>query len=143
MTTRRLPAALARRKDTRRLCRARCHGQALAYVYSRASETDAMQAKVLTDDEARRFAANIARLPQLLGHKECRPRGFLPEVSPQFTSSALFDQVINFAQTDCRRRCSLNSCQTDAHLRSKATRRVYMRLHRKLPDNLKARQEEF
>jgi hypothetical protein len=23
------------------------------------------------------------------------------------------------------------------------TRRVYMRLHRKLPDNLKARQEEF
>jgi hypothetical protein len=35
-------------------------------------------------------------------------------------------------------------CQTDAHFRSKATRRVYMRLHHKLPDNfLKARQEEF
>ena len=33
-------------------------------------------------------------------------------------------------------------CQTDA-LRSKATRRVYMRLHHKLTDNLKARQEEF
>jgi hypothetical protein len=46
------------------------NGQALAYVYSRATETDAMQAKVLTDDEARRVAANIARLPQLLGHQE-------------------------------------------------------------------------
>jgi hypothetical protein len=46
------------------------NGQALAYVYSRATETDAMQAKVLTDDEARRVATNIARLPQLLGHQE-------------------------------------------------------------------------
>ena len=42
-------------------------GQALAYIYYRDSEAEAMQAKVLTKDEARRIAVNIARLPGLLG----------------------------------------------------------------------------
>ena len=36
-------------------------GQALAYVYARETRADADTAKVLTMDEARRIASNIAR----------------------------------------------------------------------------------
>jgi hypothetical protein len=43
------------------------NGQALVYIYSRDSEAEALQAKVLTKDEARRMAVNFARLPELLG----------------------------------------------------------------------------
>jgi K+/H+ antiporter YhaU regulatory subunit KhtT len=37
------------------------NGQALVYLYSRDNEAEAMQAKVLTADEARRIAINIAK----------------------------------------------------------------------------------
>jgi K+/H+ antiporter YhaU regulatory subunit KhtT len=46
------------------------NGQALAYRYSRDNEAEARQAKVLTKDEARRIAMNMARLPELLGKGE-------------------------------------------------------------------------
>ena len=43
------------------------NGQSLAYVYSRENASDAHMARVLTEDEARRIASNIAKLPTLLG----------------------------------------------------------------------------
>ena len=42
------------------------NGQALAYVYGNADPRDAQIAKSLTLDEARRVAANIAKLPGLM-----------------------------------------------------------------------------
>jgi hypothetical protein len=42
-------------------------GQSLAYVYYRENDSESRMAKVLTEDEARRIAANIAKLPGLLG----------------------------------------------------------------------------
>ena len=43
------------------------NGQTLAYVYSRETKDAANIAGVLTEDEARRIASNIAKLPVLLG----------------------------------------------------------------------------
>jgi hypothetical protein len=46
------------------------NGQA-PYIYSRDNEADALQANVLTKDEARRIAVNVARLLGLLGKRDC------------------------------------------------------------------------
>jgi hypothetical protein len=39
------------------------NGQSLAYVYSRENSNDAHLAKVISEDEVRRIASNIAKLP--------------------------------------------------------------------------------
>ena len=44
--------------------------QSLAYVYSRETLSDSQIANVLTEDEARRIASNIAKLPTLGATKE-------------------------------------------------------------------------
>jgi hypothetical protein len=66
-TTPPLPDPLAFRQDRRWLRRPRREWASARYLYSRENEDEAQQAKVLTVDEARRIAANIARLPDLLG----------------------------------------------------------------------------
>ena len=43
------------------------NGQSLAYVYSRENPNDAHIAKVLTEDQARGIASNIAKLANSLG----------------------------------------------------------------------------
>jgi hypothetical protein len=57
---------LVRRADTGGFRVIDATGRAVAYVYGREKQADADTAHVLTMDEARRVAANIVKLPDLL-----------------------------------------------------------------------------
>jgi hypothetical protein len=68
MNTRRFPAPWHAEKIPGGYVVRDANEQALAYVYGRPNEAEAMQAKALTEDEAHHVAVNIARLPALLGN---------------------------------------------------------------------------
>jgi hypothetical protein len=70
MTSRRFPAPWHADKIPGGYVVRDANKQALAYLYSHNNDAEARQAKVLTKDEARRIAVNIARLPELLGKGE-------------------------------------------------------------------------
>lgn len=61
-----LPATLDRRRNACVLHVRDANGQALAYVYFEDEAGRRAAAKLLTHDEARRIATNIAKLPYLL-----------------------------------------------------------------------------
>ena len=68
--TRRLPAPWHADKFSGGYVVRDANGFAVAYVYGRSTEAEAMEAKQMTMDEARGVASNIAKLPDMLKRGE-------------------------------------------------------------------------
>ena len=68
--TRRLPAPWHADKFSGGYVVRDADGFAVAYVYGHSTETEAIEAKQMTMDEARRVASNIAKLPDMLKRGE-------------------------------------------------------------------------
>jgi hypothetical protein len=66
LNTRRFPTPWSVRELEQAFVVQDANGQVVAYIYFRSDENEARQDRLLTHDEARRLAANIAELPELV-----------------------------------------------------------------------------
>ena len=85
MTSRRFPAPWTVIENAESFWVKDAGGQTVGWFYFRHNEETARQAKVLTRDEARRIAINIARLPELLGtgERQSKPQPTVYRLGPR------------------------------------------------------------
>jgi hypothetical protein len=112
-------AALVRRGGRRSFIVRDANGQALTYVYFEGEQSQRAAAKLLTRDEALRIAANIAKLPDLLGRRA--PGGSVDSAVPPLAGCFLRN-----AGKIARPCCRQSSCRSAR----KAAERVDLTMNR-------------